>query len=102
MNYSFYPDAEEELLASIEYYEQIETGLGYDFALEIYSAIKLAVDFPYAWPSIDKEIRRVLVRRFPYGVLYSIEDKNLIVLAVMSLNREPYYWKNRKNNSNSE
>ncbi len=39
MIYSFHPDAEEEFNQVIEYYEEIETGLGYDFAVEVYSTI---------------------------------------------------------------
>lgn len=40
MIYLFHPDAEEEFNQAIEYYEEIETGLGYDFAVEVYSTIK--------------------------------------------------------------
>ena len=34
MNFSFHPEAEIEFNKSIDYYEEIESGLGYDFALE--------------------------------------------------------------------
>ena len=78
----------------MEYYEERETGLGYDFAIEVYSAIKLAVFYPDAWQTIDNEIRRSLVKRFPYGVLYSIEDDYIFIVAVMHLRQEPNYWRN--------
>ena len=96
MSFSFHPEAEEEFNKAIEYYEEIESGLGYDFALEVYSAIKRSVEFPNAWAELDGEIRRSLVRRFPYGVLYSVEQEEIFIVAVMSLHRKPGYWKHRK------
>ena len=71
MTFSFHPDAEAEFIKAIEYYENIEAGLGFDFAVEVHFTIQRAVSFPKAWPVIDGEIRRSLVRRFPFGVLYS-------------------------------
>jgi plasmid stabilization system protein ParE len=96
MSFSFHPEAEEEFNQAIDYYEEIESGLGYDFALEVYSAIKRSVEFPKAWAELDGEIRRSLVRRFPYGVLYSEEQEGIFIVAVMSLHRKPGYWKHRR------
>ena len=96
MSFSFHPESEEEFNKAIEYYENIELGLGYDFALEVYSAIQLSVEFPKAWAVLESEIRRSLVRRFPYGVLYSVENEEIFVIAIMNLHRDPDYWKHRK------
>jgi hypothetical protein len=96
MSFSFHPESEEEFNKAIEYYENIEPGLGYDFALEVYSTIQRSVDFPKAWAVLEGDIRRSLVSRFPYGVLYSEEREGLYVVAVMNLHREPDYWKHRK------
>ncbi len=96
MNFSFHPEAEEEFNKAIDYYEDIESGLGYDFALEVYSTIQRSVKFPKAWGVLEGEIRRSLVRRFPYGILYSEEQEGIFVVAVMNLHRKPGYWKRRK------
>jgi hypothetical protein len=96
MTYSFHPEAEEESNKAIEYYEEIEPGLGYDFAVEVYSTIQRSVAFPKAWAVLEGEVRRSLVRRFPYGVLYSEEPEGLFIVAVMNLHRDPYSWKDRK------
>ena len=95
MIYSFHPEAELEFLQAVDYYEDKEKNLGYDFAFEIYSAIERILAFPIAWPVIDENIRRAVVRRFPYGILYSQSGKEIYILAVMNLNREPNYWKER-------
>ena len=50
MNYSFHPEAEVEFTEAIEYYEEIESGLGYDFAVVVYSTIERTMAFPKAWP----------------------------------------------------
>lgn len=96
MNFSFHPEAQEEFYKAIDYYEEIESGLGYDFALEVYSAIKRSIEFPKSWSVLEGEIRRSLVKRFPYGILYSEEQKGIFIIAVMNLRREPGYWKHRK------
>ena len=96
MTYSFHPDAEEEFFEAIKYYEGIEAGLGLDFAIEVYSAIQRCIAYPKAWTVFDDTIRRSLVRRFPYGILYSIEHDEIYILAVMNLHRNPDYWKDRK------
>ncbi len=77
MKFSFHPEAEKEFDESIEYYEDIEPGLGYDFALEVYAAIKRAVEFPKAWTMLEKDVIRSLLKRFPYGVLYSEEQDEI-------------------------
>ncbi len=46
--------------------------------------------------TIDKDVRRCMTRKFPYGILYTIEEDYILILAVMHCNREPNYWKNRK------
>jgi hypothetical protein len=95
MNIWFHPDAELEFNEAIDYYEDVTNGLGYDFSIEIANTISRIVAFPKAWPIIDGNIRRSLVRRFPYGVLYSEDQKTVYVIAVMHLHRNPEYWKNR-------
>jgi hypothetical protein len=95
MNFSFHPEAEKELNEAIDYYEDIEPGLGYDFALEVHSTIGRSVDFPKAWAVLDGDVRRSLVKRFPNGVLYSEEKDGIFIVALMHLHRRPGYWKPR-------
>ena len=73
MTFSFHPEAEEEFSAAIEYYEERETGLGYDFSVEVFTAIHNITTHPDAWPVVEDDIHRCLVNRFPFGILYSIE-----------------------------
>ena len=95
MKCSFHSEAEAEFVQAIEYYEECEAGLGYDFAVEVYSAIERAMAHPKAWPIIEEDMRRSLVRRFPFGVLYAEKDEELFIVAVMHMHRDPDYWKYR-------
>jgi len=95
MTFSFHPEAEAELSAAIEYYEDREAGLGYDFSLEVLASIRNILAHPIAWPVMEEGVRRCLVNRFPFGVLYSLEPTGVFVIAVMHLRRRPDHWKNR-------
>lgn len=95
MTFDFHPEADEEFLEAVAYYEDCDSGLGADFAREIHAAIRNVVDYPTMWPVIDDDVRRCMVHRYPYGVLYSIETSGVFILAVMHLHRDPDYWKQR-------
>jgi plasmid stabilization system protein ParE len=95
MKLSFYPEAVLELEDAIFYYEDCQKVLGKQLNQEIKSAVKLITMHPEAWASLENNIRRMLVRRFPYGLLYTISNDEIIILAVMHLNCEPSYWKSR-------
>ena len=94
--FSFHPEAGEESLDAVDYYESCEAGLGLDSANEVHNAIRSAVEYPRMWPEMAGEVRRCLVHRFPYGVLYCVEPQGVFILAVMHLHRDPGYWKHKR------
>ena len=96
MKYIFHPDAESEFEYAIRFYEQRQYGLGYDFSLEVYSAIRRIMENPKAWTILEADIRRCMTKRFPYGIIYGEQGDKIYILAVMNLRREPDYWKSRK------
>ena len=56
----------------------------------------------WLWVEIEPGIRRVLVHRFPFAVLYAGNGDGLFVLAVMHLRREPNYWAHRAANTEGD
>lgn len=96
MKFDFHPQAEAEFIEAISYYEDCEPGLGEDFSLEVYFTVKNILSYPNLWPVLEGDVRRCLVNRFPYGVLYSIEPDRIYLLAIMHLHRYPDYWKQRR------
>ena len=95
MNYSFHPEAREEFFKTINYFEECQKGLGLEFSKEVFSTIQRIIHFPLAWSKFSKNTRRCLTYRFPYGVIYQIKGEEVIIIAVMQLNREPGYWDKR-------
>jgi len=95
MKCSFHPEAEAEFLEAIDYYEGCRKGLGLEFAAEVHSVMERIAAHPRTWPVLSGEVRRSLMNRFPYGVLYAEHEGGICVLAVMHLHRDPDYWKQR-------
>ena len=95
MKVSFHPEAVEELEQAVIYYEDCQSGLGKQLSQEVDASIQLILAFPHAWTTLEDNIRRTLVRRFPYGLLYYLQENEVYILAVMNLNRSPDYWKKR-------
>ncbi len=46
-----------------------------------------------AWQLIAEDIRRCLIRRFPYGIIYTVLEGGIIVLSIMNLRKTPESWK---------
>ena len=82
--------------ASVDYYEECKTNLGSEFAYKVQKTIQRILTFPTAWQNLDGEIRRCLINRFPFGVIYYQRNNEIIILAIMQLQRKPNYWKERK------
>lgn len=95
MKYSFHPEAKEEFFEAINYFEGCRSELGLEFSKEVFSTIQRIIHFPSAWSKFSENTRRCLTNRFPYGVIYQIVEEEIIIIAVMQLNREPNYWKKR-------
>ncbi|MGA7952891.1 MAG: hypothetical protein WCA07_05150 [Gloeobacterales cyanobacterium] len=51
---------------------------------------------PTRWAVIDEDVQRCLTRKFPYAILYTIEQDYILSFAVMHCSREPGYWKDRR------
>ena len=74
------------------YYERESHGLGGKFLDEVARYIDAIVQNPNAGAKVRGEIRRRILRKFPYGILYSVRGNGIRVLAVMNLKRRPTYW----------
>lgn len=92
----FHRLARRELTEAAEYYERESPGLGAAFLDAVESSVSAILEHPVAGTPIHENVRRRLVQRFPYGVLYAVEDDSVRVLAVMHLKRRPMYWIDRQ------
>lgn len=95
MKIEFLPPARAELTDAIAYYNTQSEGLGYEFAAEVKRTLERTAQYPDAWFKLSKRTRRCRTNRFPYGVIYQMRRKTLLIVAVMHLSREPERWKSR-------
>lgn len=93
--HGFLPAAEAEMLEAARFYDDRSRGLGHDFLDEVERTTESIVEQPYSGAKISGNIRRRILRRFPFGVLYTVEPDRILVVAVMHLRRRPGYWKDR-------
>ena len=91
----FHPAAKQEVEEAVEWYENERHDLGKRFAQAVDEAIGRLERFPMWGTEIVPGIYRVLVKKFPYGVLYAIKDETLVVYAIAHLHRKPGYWRGR-------
>jgi plasmid stabilization system protein ParE len=96
MNIRFLKLAQKELDDAVNYYNRESAGLGYEFLSEVFTTIDRIIEYPNAWQKFLKETRRCLLRRFPYGIVYIVEDDTLVIFAVAHTHRNPDYWIDRK------
>ena len=84
--------AEAEALAVFEFYSERSPGLGAEFSDEMERVLALLGSYPEIGPPSQEDLRRVVLRRFPYYLLYRIEEDRILVLVVAHQSREPGYW----------
>ena len=95
MNHVFHPDAALEFEEAVGYYRARGRVLGDRFAAEVRFSIRRILETPERWRVLEQEVRRCLVRVFPYSVLYTIERDFILIVAVMHGKRQPGYWRYR-------
>jgi len=96
MTFRFNDEALAEYIAAGQYYNRQVLGLGDEFADEIEAGIQAILTAPLTWRIIEDDVRRYLVRRFPYGLYYTLEGEVVVIWAVKHLHREPDYWQERR------
>lgn len=88
--------ASAELIEAQGWYENEVPGLGRRFRQAVDAVIGRMSASPRQFPVIYKNVRRALLRRFPYALMYVIEpDDTLIVIACFHGSRDPAHWQKR-------
>lgn len=77
---------------TMSYYSQQVPGLGDIFMNTLKTVVQDVAEHPYRWPIIRQNIHRRLIHRFPYGILYRIEEDAIVIIAITHLRRRPSYW----------
>lgn len=89
-------EAEADILEAFEYYESCRKNLGHDFLLCIEESLNKIQRNPWIYKEIHRNIRRVFIHRYPYGIYFVIIENTLLVIGVVHARQCPSHWKNRK------
>lgn len=96
MNYSLHPEAESDLRDAASYYrERAGTAIARTFLTEFEHSIRLLLEYPLLGASSINGKRRLVLRHFPYSIIYTVSTQGIAVLAVAHQRRRPGYWQNR-------
>jgi toxin ParE1/3/4 len=85
----FLADTEEDIFNGYAWYEEKATGLGEEFKRTVYSSTAEITRNPQIYPKVEDEIRRCLLRRFPYSIYFIIEENTVIICGFFHCARDP-------------
>jgi len=95
MKIRFLELAEREMYDAVTWYDSQSYGLGTEFLDEVDQVIRRIAAWPFSGTELEPGIRRCLIKRFPYGIIYGMDSDTIIILALAHLHREPRYWLDR-------
>ena len=87
--------AEADIAEAAEWYELRKVGLSLQFRGALDKTFAGIQERPSLYPIVYRDLRRALVRRFPFGVFYVVQSESVIVVAVLHTARNPRIWRAR-------
>jgi len=97
MRIEYHPALQAELEAACAYYEECSVGLGAEFVNEFERQVLLIAAMPSRWEVVERDIRRALMKRFPFVIYFRIvSDEGIRVTVVKHEKRHPSYGIRRK------
>ncbi len=100
MELKYHRGATADVRAAIRFYEREQPGLGKEFAATLSRIERQIKALPHAYAKVDPALHKLVMRRFPFSVFYSVQSDAIIILAVAHHRRRPNYWQERTNDMN--
>ena len=99
MNYkiSIQPEAEFDFEEAFKWYEEKSRGLGSEFIPAFDASLSAIQRSLFVCRIVYREIRRKLMRRFPYGIFYVFESETIYIIAYFHVKRDLQQWQRRLN-----
>ncbi|NEP61285.1 MAG: type II toxin-antitoxin system RelE/ParE family toxin [Symploca sp. SIO2G7] len=86
------PEAEQDLEDAYNWYEEQNTGLGSEFIRVVDASFSTIQRNPFASAVVYQQVRRKLIRKFPYSLLYIVRDEIIVIVACFHVKRDPQQW----------
>ena len=90
----FQTEAIEDIQNAFEWYEEQKSGLGFSFLEEFEICINKLSKSPFRYGLVNKWVRKIQINRFPYLIVFEIEEDKVYVNAVRHTSRKPKYKSN--------
>jgi plasmid stabilization system protein ParE len=89
-------EAQRDIREAASWYNDQQPDLGVRFLAELGDLLERIRQNPSQFPLVESEVRRGLLRRFPYSVYFvPNRGESVTVLGVLHQNRHPDTWKTR-------
>jgi plasmid stabilization system protein ParE len=90
----FFLEASEEIEEAAKWYKR-RSPVEVAFLADLDHALAAILDAPQRWTTFVDGTSRYVFRKFPYSVIYFVEDDVLVIVAVAHDKRRPGYWRGR-------
>lgn len=80
-----------DIQEAFEWYEEQNSGLGFDFIEEVENGYDKICNHPKYYIAINTHFRRLKINRFPYLIVYEIQKDSVIIIAVKHAGRNVRY-----------
>jgi len=90
-----HPAAEAEARAAWLRYRAYDLAVARRFETALDRAIDRVADSPNRWPSYLHGTRRLVLRRFPFSIVYRVDTERVLIIAIAHQRRRPGYWARR-------
>jgi len=91
----FLDEARAEFDDAVDWYEQQKAGLGEVFVAFVQEVFDRITVLPRIHPVVYNDVRRAVVKKFPYVVHYQVESDRIVIVSVFHCHRDPSIWKSR-------
>ncbi|HEX7315992.1 MAG TPA: type II toxin-antitoxin system RelE/ParE family toxin [Pyrinomonadaceae bacterium] len=89
------PEAAREIQEAFDWYEGRGEGLGLEFLRAADACLASVRRNPSAFQPVHQQVRRALLRKFPYALFYVTADDSIVVIACFHVRRSPADWQRR-------
>jgi len=91
MNYEIVVQSEAiiEIQKAFEWYEHNRAGLGHEMIQEIEEGFERLSRHPHHYSATNKKYRKIRINRFPYIIIFEIEEAKIIVIAIRHIRQKP-------------
>jgi len=93
--FRFHPEARQDFRESIVWYRSQSARVAVEFRVTVSDSIRQILQAPQQYPKYLFGTRRLVLRRFPFSIIYLDDLGGISIVAVAHGKRKPGYWKQR-------